>query len=243
MNKIHSTIDNSTPKFNLIQTSKSKPHFKTSTAIYRHLKKKPTHFLELALFKQQLKDTPAKMLRFSEYSGKVRLYRSIFFALSILFLCLGAVIFYQNIVFSHMVFGELRTIIRNFVSTFSVCIGLIAAVLGCSLCIVKEATESVACKARRKLARIYTRKRIEYGIRNFCVWAQTNEKGVLLKMAHLETHDKINDKKAETADLLREICKTNGFDTINHQLLFNQALAEMNDNIKQHLQNFKELKL
>src|SRR6476620_9950997 len=101
MNKNYSTTETTAPKYSLVHSYKPTPHFKSSNAIYSNLSKKPSHFLELALFKQQLKDNLPKMFTYGEYLNKVRRYRTVFFALAILFICLGAVIFYQNIVFSH----------------------------------------------------------------------------------------------------------------------------------------------
>lgn len=216
---------------------------KATSTVKRSLISKPTHFLELAIFKQQLKNYFPRVHTHHQYFSKVRYYRTIFFSLAVLFLILGGIVFYQNITFTNMLFGELRLLVKNSICALSACLAIFAAGVGYSLCVAREAAESLACKARKKLAKIYTRKRIEFGIQRFLLYPNSDDKAMLLKATYYEIRDKINERKAETAELLREIRSSKGFDTANHGLLFSQALADMDEQLKQYLQNFKEFRL
>ena len=237
------TLDSPKTKPILYNLYPSPQQLKATSTVKRSLISKPTHFLELAIFKQELKNYFPKMHTAQQYFSKVRYYRTIFFSLAILFLVLGGVIFFQNLSFTTFLFGELRLFVKNSLSAFSAFLAIFAAGLGYSLCVAKEAAESLACKARKKLAKIYTKKRIEFGIQKFFLYPNSTDKALLLKATYFEIHEKINERKTETADLLREIRKSQGFDTANHELLFSQALADMDEQIKQYLLHFKEFRV
>lgn len=238
MHNNSTTVDISNEKMISIHKTRLTPQF-TTNSVYRNINNSPKHFLELSLFKQQLKNKPYKLHHYEAYAQKVNVYRLIFFSLAILFLGLSAIIFHQNISFSPMIFGDLRILIRNAICIFTVCIGFIAASIGYSFCIVKEATECLTRKARGKLSRLYLKKQIELGISGK-LWPRGNNKAQLLKLARVECQEKINHRKAETAELLREIRNSSGFDIARHELLFSQALAEMEEHNKSDLRSFKE---
>ncbi len=241
MHKNQHSLDSYHTKSALDILYRNSQHLKTIDTIKRSTISKSVRFLELAIFKQQLKNYFPKVYTHYQYFNKVRYYQTIFFSLAFLFLILGGIIFYQNIAFTDILFGDLRLLVRNSVSGLSACLAIFAAGIGYSLCVASEAAESLAYKARKKLAKIYTRKRIEFGVRGFLSFPDyNNDQALLLKAAYREIHDKINEKKAETIDLLREIRSTKGFDTGNHELLFSQALVDMDEQLKQYLQNFCE---
>jgi len=241
MHKNLSTLEKATAKpilYNLYRNS-----HQLNTTVKRSLICKPTHFLELAIFKQQLKNYFPKVHTHHQYFSKVRYYRNIFFSLALLFLILGGIVFFQNLTFTSMLFGELRLFVKNSICAISALLAIFAAGVGYSLCVTKEATQSLAYKARKKLAKIYTRKRIEFGLQRFFLYPYSSDKAMLLKATYYEIRDRINERKVETADLLREIRTTRGFDTANHELLFSQALADMDEQLKQYLQNFKDFRV
>lgn len=97
MQKNLSTIDVSTSKSspNLIHLYQKSQNLSRSTQIGYSRTNKPSHFLELAIFKQQKNEFPTAH-SYRQFSSKVRFYRTLFFAMALLFLTLGTLIFFPK---------------------------------------------------------------------------------------------------------------------------------------------------
>jgi hypothetical protein len=231
------TPDNSRT-FRINLTPKNK---KTISAQFRaKLAPNNIHYLELELFKQRLQGDQATSSHHTYVASydKVRWYRSIFFAFGIVFLILSALIYYQNLVFFAGLLGTITNSTKNILAVFPLALALASISMGYSLCIAKEASGSLAEKAKRKLTRSYARKRIKLGFHGFAFLKNDMGKQSALKHQYMEALDLIIEQHDETLHLLQKIQKYTLVDPCYRELLFNQALAEMNDRLQNILNTF-----
>src|SRR4029078_7083259 len=120
----------------------------------------------------------------------------------------------------------------------SLMLGFIASWIGYSLCIAHEASGHLTAMAKRKLLQLYSCKRIEQGLQNLLFFLKDYNKHNALKQKYQEAPHKIEDQREETIHLLYKIQKFGTVEASYRELLFNQALAEMNDKLQYTLQSF-----
>ncbi|MBA3602687.1 MAG: hypothetical protein H0W50_03400 [Parachlamydiaceae bacterium] len=198
------------------------------------------HYLELELFKQRLQGDQATSSHHTYLASydRVRWYRSVFFAFGIVFLGLSVLIFHQKLVFFAGLFGGISTATKNILASFPLLLALVSIGMGYSLCIAKEASGTLAEKAKRKLIRSYARKRIKQGFHGFAFLKNDMGKQSVLKHQYIEALDLITEQHDETLHLLQKIQKYTLIDPCYRELLFNQALAEMNDRMQNIVTTF-----
>jgi hypothetical protein len=213
---------------------------KMATMIRAKLAPSGTRYLELELFKQQLQggdDSPDHTYAISQ--EKVRRYRTIFFGIGVLFFFLTALIFRQNMLIFSVFFGNIGLLAKGFLGGISLALGLCAAIFGYSLCIAKEAGHHLASKTKRKLLKLYGRKRLEQGLQGFFSIGQNYTKYTALKHEYRHAIELVEEQREITTYLLRKIQKYGTVEASYRELLFNQALAELNDRLKEILHKFK----
>jgi hypothetical protein len=201
-----------------------------------------SRYLELELFKQQFHGKGGLGLRYTyaECNYKVRSYRTIFFGIGFIFLGLALLIFQHNLVFFSTFFGNFSLLTKGAMIGTSLCLSFIAAFIGYSLCVAREASAYLLSKAKRKLFQIYTRKRLEQGLAGLFNFGTFCKKHYSLKHNYQETLHQIEEYKEETLVLLQNIQQYAGVEAHYRELLFNQALGEMYDKMQISLQAFKQ---
>lgn len=218
-------------------------HRKSITANFRaKIGTNNIHYLELELFKQKLNgyQDGSILQSYKASYEQVRWYRTIFFILGCLFLCLSGVIFHNHLFFFSVLLGNISTITKGVLAGFTLLCALMALMMGYSLCIAKEASGNLADKARRKLTRSYAKRRIKQGFHGFAFLKKNCGMHSVLKHQYLESIDYIAEQHEITLHLLQKIQKFNAVDTNYRELLFNQALAEMNDSLQNILKTFDQ---
>ncbi len=217
-------------------------HKKTISAHFRaKLAPSNIHYLELELFKQRLQGDQATSSHHTYVASydKVRWYRSIFFGFGIVFLGMSALIYCQNLVFFAGLLGSIGSATKNILAVFPLLLALVSIGMGYALCIAKEASGSLAEKAKRKLIRSYARKRIKLGFHGFAFFKNDMGKQSALKHQYTEALDLIVEQHDETLHLLQKIQKYTLVDPCYRELLFNQALAEMNNRMQNIFNTFR----
>ncbi len=216
---------------------------KTITVNFRaKLANSNIHYLELELFKQRLQkdQSTSSYLTYTTSYNKVHRYRTIFFTLGIVFLVLSAMVFHQHLNFFTVLFGNISVIAKSIIASFSLMLAIGAILMGYSLCIAKEACGDLVEKSKRKLTQAFTRKCIKHGFHRFNFVKRDYRKYLELKLQYSEAIDLINEQQEETYHLLQKIQKFVAIDTEYQELLFNQALSEMNDTLQKILGAFNQ---
>lgn len=202
---------------------------------------KNIRYLELELFKQQLLGEGENIIYHTYQASlqKVRNYRIIFFGLCLMFLGISTFIFQHNLLFFTVIFGNLSSLAKGFLLITCMMLSFIAAWLGYSLCIAEEASGHIASKAKKKLFQIYSSKRIEAGLRLSCL--RKNFKQYLsLRQRYQNFLHQIDEQKEQTVHLLYKIQNYASVEASYRELLFNQALLELNDKIECSLHTFEQ---
>jgi hypothetical protein len=220
------------------------PNGKHPTLIRAKLPPSGSRYLELDLFKQQIQGdvdgTP--QYTYATSQEKVRWYRTVFFAMGFVFLVLAALAFRQNILIFSAYFGNIGQLAKGFLGGISLSLACLAGVLGYGLCVAKEASHHVASRAKRKLLQLYSRKRLErglQGLQGLFFLRENLGKHAALKHEYRHTLELIEEQQEKTTHLLQKIQNYSVVDAGYRELLFNQALAELNDQLQSNLQSFK----
>lgn len=199
---------------------------------------------ELQLFKNQIEGEKKNFQNqcYALHQTKVRRYRVIFFLLGVTFLVLSACAFNLTMQWNHLFMAGPVQLVKNVICTTSVLLSLIALAITYSLCVAKESTNTLVMKAKKRLAQIYARKRLEHGVTGSWFFGHKYRKCAALKEAYNEMWDRINERRDETLHLLYKINKTKSIDFKTKEKLFNQALSEMNDQLSMIVHTFKNIK-
>jgi len=201
------------------------------------------HYPELEIFKQQMEENKGSVKHhtYEVNSGKVFRYRLIFFAFGLLFLGLSLAVFQKNVAFTHILYGNIFSSLKSMVIVISLSFAFLSIGFGYSLCVAKEAAHQIAAKTKRRLLRAYTKKRIELGLAGLISYGWNYYKYSSLKQTYHSAYEKIEDQKEETVHLLKKIRNSNETDEKEKELLFNQAIGEMNQKLRLLVQNYKDL--
>lgn len=218
------------------------PSVRIELSTFKHyLSSNSTRYIELEIFKQQLHVGELNyQYTFAECSYKIRNYRTIFLAIGVLFLCLACLIYEYNLVFFTDLFGNLRFLAKGFLIGLSLTFSFAASFIGYSLCVAREASTHQCFRAKRKLYQIYTQKRLEEGVSGLFNIGTFCSKHYSLKNKYQEVLHQIEEIKENTVPLLKKIQHCENIDTQYRELLFNQALCEMQDHLRASIQSFKQ---
>jgi len=175
---------------------------------------------------------------YSFYSSTIRYYRYGFYCLSCLLLLVSLFTLSHEFAFSSVILDRMRFTVRNFLGLWAMLLAFASMIVGFSLCTFREATTTLADKFRHKAARVYTRKRLKYGINHLFVFTGQSQERLALKQEYHYVLAKIKEKKEEAFQLLKEI-KASNLDLNAKELLINQALAELTDSLEVCLSRYK----
>lgn len=200
-------------------------------------------YLELDHFRQQI-EWDKKCLEpmpFTAAKRKVLTYKSIFLALGLLFLVLGAFIYMRTFAlpFTYFLLGTFY-IAKNLVCGFCGMAGTASLLISHSLRTDREIVGHIIRKGRRNLSKLYARKKIEHKLNSFMNFGPAYQKSLVLSHTYRETHDKILDLKEETLHLFQRILSADHLNGGRKEHLYNQAVLEMDLRLEEILLNFKE---
>lgn len=203
---------------------------------------------ELELFKAQLdisrvsysKQTIGWQQTYEENRLKVQRYRSIFFFLAFCFLLLSITVYHLNIYYTIFFLGEVHLVAKGALCTISLILALAALLVGRSISVAKEAALQLTLRAKRRLTHASARKAIQYNLPD-SIWKQEQKNPhSLLKQIYKEALDKIAESKQYALFLLYKIEASKEIDLSMREQLFNQALIEIERQLKEIIQAFEK---
>lgn len=204
------------------------------------LEPKKRYYLELELFKEQMLGNGQELFyqTYAASSGKVRFYRVVFFALAVMFVGLALFSLNPNLRVFTDLFGNISGIAKGSLAFLSFTLAFLATSIGYSLCIAKEASSYLTSKAKNKLMQLYARKRLEKGIKGLFFFGKNYATHSNLKQYYRESLEILGEQQEKSVHLLQKIQQFASVDSSYRELLFNQALAEMNDELQGTLRSF-----
>lgn len=194
--------------------------------------------LELDLFRQQIEWTRLHPMPFTAAKKKVLSYKSIFLGLGLLFLVLGVFIWMKtHILPMHYLLLGTFYVAKNVICGFCGLAGAASLLICYSLSTEKEIIQQMIRKAQRDLSTLYSRKKLEHGIKGYS-WGNCDKSAYLLQ-GYRETHHKILDLKEETFLLFHRILHAEHLNGGKKEHLFNQAIMELDLKIEDLLHSFR----
>lgn len=199
-------------------------------------------FSELENFRQNIE--LASHLPFNISRRKVFTYKAIFYAFSLLFFVLGAIILFKlpMLTYSRILYID-GYVIKNVIGPISWMIGLASLWIGYGMSAQKEAALQVYRQAKYNLSKSYARKKIEFGITGFLHFGNRYIHASSLKQTFVETRDQIVNHLHETYHLFDRIAQAPNLNPRSREKLYNQSILEFSDKAERTLARFNEVDL
>ncbi len=216
---------------------------KTDTNITnKTLEKSHVSKTELAHFKQILSKSGAEVGNIFLYNILVKktwTYRGIFAALSLLFFYMVLAIYPKSFSWTaSILFGSLISV-KTLIIAGCLAIGAIAALIGLSLCPIKESVSLKVSKAYKELWKIHEGRRLKKGINWFTSCTEKLHQKSVLHHLYQDVCDKIDETSIEIQTLMHAINKREKMTPEYKERLIEQALDELDGKLEQHLNNFR----
>lgn len=198
-------------------------------------------YTELEIFRQQIEENQ-EGLHHQPYTANrstVRLYKAIFFGFAFLFAFLGlfVVMMTSSLAYS---FLNYSFVFKSLVATFCGTLALAALTLAMTMRAERETIRHYVRLARSNLAKVYARKRMNLGFKTYLFNFGKNQKqAAALRQMYHDACDKIHERKEEVLHLVNRIAGTQSLDSKTKELLFNQAICELNDKLTLLTHTFK----
>jgi hypothetical protein len=198
-------------------------------------------YAELQFFRQQIEQTREGLhpQPYTENKSSAMFYRLIFFGFALLFTLLGTCVVLATASMNFALL-DFSIVIKGFLTL--VC-GILAAsslVLAIRMSAEREAIMNYYHKARSHASKIYVRKKMKLGIKNFLPFFGKNQRQAAA-LAHIyhDAWDKIHDCKEEALRLVNRISRSRELAAEAKERLYNQAIAEFNDKLMLIAHTFK----
>jgi hypothetical protein len=185
-------------------------------------------------FQVEVEKSGAHFRPYNAMLKKAFIYRSIFIFLGALFFFFAALIYEQSVNWLPYSFIFANSLMaKNTVLTLSYLLSLVAFLMSFTVSAEKEAMNSYIRRTKRKLSRICNKH-------HFKLKTANSSHSALLKTLHMDTLDKVEERREVTKDLFRQIARA---DIKNHKQkskLYNEALLELNDHLHIIINQFKK---
>lgn len=198
-------------------------------------------FTELDIFRQQIEHNQ-EGLHHQPYTvsrSAVMTYKSIFYGFALIFGILGVFVILSTSSLAYPIFNfpiVLKTLMMMFCSFLS----FSAFIVAIQMRTEREAIRHYVSLASANLAKIYARKRMKMGVKRFIVFFGKNQKQLIaLKQSYHEITDKIHEHKEQALHLVKRVANTQTLDAQTKELLYNQAISELNDKLTLLTHTFK----
>lgn len=224
---------NNTQKDTLIQL------YQSSKAIALRTEK----YQELNVFREEIEIVPFKTNRlpYTSAKSKVRLYQAIFITFALLFLALAYFVSATMNSYPFIFGAGAYFTARNLIYAFSLIAAVGAAGTAFLMTPGREAAGQIHRQALFHLRKHKQRKKMEWNLVEYFQW-KICKKTNLLRDAHQDAREKLDEAHDETVHLLARIAKA----TISNEekeTLLNQALLEYGDKGRGIVRNFRKTKL
>ncbi len=203
---------------------------------------KGKHYPELYDIKEQIaKDKNGPHNRpYSANKHKVSLYRALFFSFGLFFITLAGLIHFKTTNWSCSMFFSNCMMVKTLICTLSIFFSLSAFFIGLTMSTEKEAINHLYRRALLRLAKVYHRKKIEYGLGLFFALGKKYHKAAALKQYYEEARDKVKNQRTESLLLIERIKSRRENDAVAKEDLFNQVILELHDQLHDIIQTFQD---
>lgn len=197
-------------------------------------------FTELESFRKNIE--LAQHLPFNNAKRKVFTYKAIFYAFSLLFFILGAIILFKlpMLTYSRILFVD-GYVIKNVMGPMIWMMGMASLWIGYGMSTEKEAALHILRQAKYNLSKSYARKKIEFGVNGFMHFGNSYTNSSSLKQSYIEARDQIVNQLHETYHLFDRIAQAPNMHPQSRVKLYNQSILEFNDKAERVLQSFNNV--
>lgn len=195
-----------------------------------------TQYRELQAFRQQLDVAEIGPFHqpYEAQQRKVRIYRALFFGLSLLFISLLILIMcHKTSWICNMYLGG-SFYVKSILIGLTSLLATSSLILGYNLRSEREALNALWHIAKYKIRCQYKKRRTEMGIPPFF----PSKEGALLQHTYFETLDKALEHKNGSLALLDQIRRADGIEHTARLQLYNQALSELRDRFNEIIHHF-----
>lgn len=170
---------------------------------------------------------------------KTAIYRTIFFTIGFLFICLFGATYTQNMSWTSSLFFE-NSILPK-ILLYTLCLGLafFSFTLGLSIRTEKEAVTNLIHRAQKKLKGTYVRKLARLNVKMQGSVDEQIKASQSIKEIYRDTWEKILESQEVALTLMGEISQAKNIESPVD--LFNQAILELNDRLNFLIQRFKNI--
>lgn len=191
-------------------------------------------FPELDLFRQQLgKDVARELIPYTIRKNSVMIYRAIFALVGVMFFVLAYLVHSMIPTATCHLFFHNCFILQSALKFFCVTGALGAFTFSVYLRAEFEAWKKIVGKAKNRLANSYAEKQIRLERYPFQAYNEQRLARKKLEENHEKASQALRLKGQETKHLLIKIGSTRKISSIDREKLFNQALAELQEEIDQ----------
>lgn len=200
------------------------------------------NYVELNKFRQKIEEEKSGPHHQPYKAGRKKAvtYRTIFYSLGLLFLFLSIFIYTQTMNWSGTLIFVNYTATKIAICAFTFVLAIFACILGHTIRTEKEAANQLVHRAQRKIRRLLSYKKAEFGLSRFLSFGHQFKKHMAAKEIYHDALEKILESKKITHALLEQIAKTKGLDNQTVEKLFNQAILELNDKLHHIISDFKK---
>jgi hypothetical protein len=199
-----------------------------------------TKFRELNIFREKIiNKTLHNPDPLSSIKKNVLFYQLIFFGIGFFFLFLTNFIFSSKMSWTWVAYFGNSHIAKSMLCILCGIFCMTTFCIGLSLKVEREAVSLLVNKASHKLSRIFSRQKSEYGLHFFS--KRSNLKNYLIfRQNFYEALDKIKEIKEETFHIMHKIKEAKNLEEHQKNNLFNQALTELDYELKDILVSFQK---
>lgn len=199
-------------------------------------------YTELELFRQQI-ELNQEGLHHQPYTlnkSGVKLYKSIFYGFTFIFVLLGLFVLATSSTFTHAFFNY-SIILKTFITLICGLLALASFVMAVTMRTERESIMRYTRLAKANLTKFYARKKMKLGVKRFLpFFGYPQDKINALKQWYHETCDQINEYKEVTLHLVDRINLASSIDMETKETLYNQAIAEFNDKLTLLVHTFNQ---
>lgn len=201
-------------------------------------------YAELDIFRQNIESEFLIYAPFSATKKRVAFYKLAFIGFGILFGMLGGCLLMINVAWScGSVFLSHCLAAKNILSIFCFVAAIAAFSIGQTLCSKKDSVANLIRRARHKLTKIHTLKKVELGLSRFFSFGNSYGKSLALKQSYRECCENIEHHRDEILQLFDRIASSLTLDQLSREHLYNQAILELNDKLNRIVHHFRRTKL
>ena len=180
---------------------------------------------------------------YEAYQQKAKVYRWIFFGLSLFFLMLTSLTLFQKTSWFYTLYLQNHFFAKSTLCAFCFSLSLIAGYMGIQIRSEKEAVQHLFQRAAKKIGLVFARKRARFGLKHFLFLFDDYQESTALKQNYHESMDRLYEIREAAFSLFEQITKEEDLSNEERSRLFNQAILELRDRFNQVIHGFYSLSI